>query len=134
MNYLRIVVFILLFTVSAQAQSATVITENANLRGTPNQSGKIVTTLGIGAALEVIKQSGSWFLVQSDEYAGWMHGNTIRYEANATTFYGPPVTKKSKPLTKRSASSQYYIRGPRGGCYYLNSNGNKTYVDRNLCN
>lgn len=27
-----------------------------------------------------------------------------------------------------------YIRGPRGGCYYLNKNGNKTYVSRNLCN
>ncbi len=26
-----------------------------------------------------------------------------------------------------------YIRGPRGGCYYINSNGNKTYVARSLC-
>lgn len=24
--------------------------------------------------------------------------------------------------------------GPRGGCYYINSNGNKTYVDRSECN
>ena len=23
--------------------------------------------------------------------------------------------------------------GPRGGCYYINSNGNKTYVARNFC-
>jgi len=23
--------------------------------------------------------------------------------------------------------------GPKGGCYYLNSNGNKTYVDRSEC-
>jgi len=23
--------------------------------------------------------------------------------------------------------------GPRGGCYYINSNGNKTYVDRSFC-
>ncbi|WPQ63270.1 hypothetical protein SIO70_00135 [Chitinophaga sancti] len=23
--------------------------------------------------------------------------------------------------------------GPRGGCYYLNKNGNKTYVDRSYC-
>lgn len=26
-----------------------------------------------------------------------------------------------------------YITGPRGGCYYINGNGNKTYVDRSLC-
>lgn len=25
------------------------------------------------------------------------------------------------------------IRGPRGGCYYINRNGNKTYVDRSFC-
>jgi hypothetical protein len=24
-------------------------------------------------------------------------------------------------------------RGPKGGCYYINKNGNKTYVDRALC-
>ena len=24
--------------------------------------------------------------------------------------------------------------GPQGGCYYINSNGNKTYVDRSECN
>ncbi len=24
--------------------------------------------------------------------------------------------------------------GPKGGCYYKNSNGNKTYVDRVNCN
>lgn len=23
--------------------------------------------------------------------------------------------------------------GPKGGCYYFNSNGNKTYVDRSEC-
>ena len=24
-------------------------------------------------------------------------------------------------------------RGPEGGCYYINSNGNKSYVDRSEC-
>ncbi|WP_158569033.1 hypothetical protein [Chitinophaga silvisoli] len=24
-------------------------------------------------------------------------------------------------------------KGTRGGCYYLNKNGNKTYVDRSYC-
>ncbi len=36
---------------------------------------------------------------------------------------------KSSNYTSRS-----YIRGSRGGCYYINSNGNKTYVSRGLCN
>ncbi len=25
-------------------------------------------------------------------------------------------------------------KGPRGGCYYINDNGNKTYVGRSECN
>jgi len=35
--------------------------------------------------------------------------------------------------TYRPKSTHTYITGPRGGCYYINSNGNKTYVDRVLC-
>jgi hypothetical protein len=31
------------------------------------------------------------------------------------------------------AQSRKLIRGKRGGCYYINRNGNKTYVDRSLC-
>lgn len=29
--------------------------------------------------------------------------------------------------------SRTYILGPRGGCYYINRNGNRTYVDRSRC-
>lgn len=36
--------------------------------------------------------------------------------------------------SENTSSSSGYTRGPRGGCYYINSNGNKTYVDRSLCN
>lgn len=31
-------------------------------------------------------------------------------------------------------SGKELFKGPEGGCYYLNSNGNKTYVDRSNCN
>lgn len=30
-------------------------------------------------------------------------------------------------------SDHTYITGKRGGCYYINKNGNKNYVDRSLC-
>lgn len=39
------------------------------------------------------------------------------------------ITTYSQPANKQSG----YITGPRGGCYYINRNGNKTYVDRSLC-
>lgn len=31
------------------------------------------------------------------------------------------------------SSGRVYHTGPRGGCYYINSNGNKTYVDKSMC-
>ncbi len=49
-----------------------------------------------------------------------------------------PPLKPNRPNRKvrRAAGppARIYIRGPRGGCYYINSNGNKTYVDRSFCN
>lgn len=35
--------------------------------------------------------------------------------------------------TYRPKTAHTYITGKRGGCYYINRNGNKTYVDRDLC-
>lgn len=32
-----------------------------------------------------------------------------------------------------SGVSRSLNRGPEGGCYYVNSNGNKSYVDRSDC-
>lgn len=46
----------------------------------------------------------------------------------------PEKNYPSKIKSTRSYSTRSYIRGPRGGCYYINSNGNKTYVARGLCN
>lgn len=46
------------------------------------------------------------------------------------------VTSKSERITTYSlptAERSGYITGPRGSCYYINRNGNKTYVDRSLC-
>ncbi len=35
--------------------------------------------------------------------------------------------------TNDSSDSRTYFTGPRGGCYYYNSKGNKSYVDRSYC-
>lgn len=39
----------------------------------------------------------------------------------------------SKWTTYKNSDWRTYITGERGGCYYINSNGNKTYVDRSFC-
>ncbi len=42
-------------------------------------------------------------------------------------------TPSQRATYSRASAFRTYYRGPRGGCYYINSNGNKTYVDRSLC-
>lgn len=46
----------------------------------------------------------------------------------------PQATLAAPVPGVRQPRSNGFIRGPRGGCYYINGNGNKTYVDRSLCN
>ena len=56
---------------------------------------------------------------------------------NSSSYTSSPKNYKSSSSsykTKSYRSSRTYYRGPRGGCYYINSNGNKTYVARSLCN
>jgi endonuclease YncB( thermonuclease family) len=45
----------------------------------------------------------------------------------------PAPSSPGKAVAAPSSESKY-IRGPLGGCYYLNSKGNKSYVDRSMCN
>lgn len=40
----------------------------------------------------------------------------------------PPAVKISD-----TSNNSKYIRGPRGGCYYISGGGNKIYVSRDLC-
>jgi hypothetical protein len=41
--------------------------------------------------------------------------------------------KENKILLPATTITRRYIRGPKGGCYYINNQGKKEYVSRNLC-
>lgn len=43
-----------------------------------------------------------------------------------------PATPTDVPCVIYNGNQLY--KGSQGGCYYINSNGNKTYVDRSYCN
>ncbi len=140
-KYILSLIFVCSFCISNYSQDATVISENANLRGTPTTKGKVVDVLPNDTLVEVIKQKGVWFLVQATDYVGWIHGNTIKLTDSSSlksrSVISQPAqtrskTRRTKP--RRTKTYRTYIRGPRGGCYYINSNGNKTYVARSLCN
>lgn len=44
-----------------------------------------------------------------------------------------PATIPTPVTPTESATKKQYITGPEWGCYYINSNWNKTYVERFLC-
>lgn len=71
---------------------------------------------------------------------------TWKYEQSSTRSANSSGTLNATPTPKnaystitneeksyRSSNKGKYIRGPRGGCYYINSSGRKVYVDRSLC-
>ncbi len=67
---------------STGLRKAIVLSEQANLRKSPDQHGKIVNKVTKGAIVEIIKQNGAWFLVKYAGSTGWVHGNTIRLGNN----------------------------------------------------
>ena len=68
---------------------------------------------------------------------GYSRGSDKSISSNDSTI--PP----NRPVPRATATptiqqfrtaNNGYIRGPRGGCYYLSGSGRKVYVNRGLCN
>lgn len=87
-----------------------------------------------------------FFALQAqDQYATTKDRKKVLLRSNGTWEYvnnksssnrSSSSTNKIQTLKSNSKnnSGRNYIRGPRGGCYYINRNGGKTYVERSLCN
>ena len=131
----------------AQTQTATIIAARVNLRGTANAKGRVVQEVKQGEKVEILLSRGPWYLVQTADYVGWLHGNAIRLDdeqaaESKTLPQEPPPRANNTPARRGSkqsvvapsgSASRAYTLGPRGGCYYLNSSGRKVYVDHSLC-
>ncbi len=99
----------------------------------PSYERRAYATAEIEARAE---KTGIWS--NPDPVAPWVfrkEGDDPVVPANsAMTPSARPQTLKSTPTPQPKTTSRALIRGPRGGCYYVNSKGSKTYVDRSLCN
>lgn len=85
---------------SNAAKTASLITENAELRQSPN--GTVIETLPVGASVEVIRQKGAWFYVNSGGTKGWLHGNAIRYDNQESNL----AEKSNTPKPASRASTE----------------------------
>lgn len=152
---LALVVLTSSFSIPVSAQTtryARVISANANLRDAPSIDSANEQEIAEGTVVKVLDRKLPWYIVRVGNRVGWMHGNTIEFiqadvSAPATqrrqavapdyTLSTPSVPRReSSPATppRTTSADRGYIRGPRGGCYYLSGSGRKVYVDRGLCN
>jgi hypothetical protein len=128
-------------TTTAQTRTARVIAENANLRETPSTTGLAEGEVSEGMVVKILDEKLPWYVVRVGDRVGWMHGATLLFMDTATTTSEreplkaiTPTETDSVPEPKRSTAVRGYIRGPRGGCYYISGSGRKVYVDRSMCN
>ncbi|HKO44863.1 MAG TPA: SH3 domain-containing protein [Pyrinomonadaceae bacterium] len=146
---LAIAVLIVTFPLPVTAQThryARVISENANLRDMPNVTSTSILEVPEETLVKILDEKLPWYVVRIGNRVGWMHGDTLEFvitstpaprlsEQTITPDYTPKPLPPSGGYTPRSNDANpHYIRGPRGGCYYISSSGRKVYVDRSMCN
>ncbi len=71
---------------------------------------------------------------QQVQYLEKNTANTAKVYQSSFRSTETPTKTTTRQHTSRSRASRTYHRGSRGGCYYINSNGNKSYVARSMCN
>lgn len=101
----------------------------------PSSTSELIQLVIPGPDVKILDYSFSYYhkieykekigYISKAQWTKYLNG-TLSKPNNSNT------VKSSQPKTRNSG--RRYIRGPRGGCYYINSNGNKIYVDRSLCN
>ena len=83
-----------------------------------------------------IKRNGKWQVVAWQSTIVPQPQPATRSQlADAPTKSVALSTEKPAPTTGTipNASTRTYTKGPRGGCYYLNTSGSKIYVDKKNC-
>lgn len=69
-------------------------------------------------------------MVANSKIAHWLAGACLAVALASLAPSGTSQVAEAASCGPRTAQLQ---QGPRGGCFYINRNGNKTYVDRSCC-
>ena len=163
MRRLLPIFLILAFAAFTYSQTAIVVGDNVVVRSSSSERGSVHGVLFSGVRVSIIKRNGPWFLIRSSQLVGWIHRNSLRVERpSRSSAVSPSRTKQvvaddpqptpaekpdpAKPqepeptspntvtdTTPLSDGKKIYVRGPRGGCYYLKPDGQRVYVDHSFC-
>jgi hypothetical protein len=126
----------------------TILKRNCSFYEKPNENSKIIEFPKKKKKIYLIEYYafGTYFKAIYNNYLGYIKAKDIRQikrvrelklvkkSENKYSNTLPSQKKTKKTFKKRRTYSKTYFRGPRGGCYYINAKGNKSYVSRNLCN
>jgi len=108
---------------------------HAASRGEPLTNSAPTEALFENAAIEYLSSTGRTcvakrtFLIIKPQFE-------VQYECGGLSDEEQPkmATNSSQTFSTYTPNTyRTYYRGPRGGCYYINSGGNKSYVDRSYC-
>ncbi len=115
---------------------------NANLEGVPNdaaignKNSMIYHLTGCPGFAKVFKQNQVVFKsAEKAETEGYRRAKNCPNKSIKPKLSISPNSQNNPQVRKtKPRENQTYIRGSRVGCYYINSKGNKSYVDRSKCN
>ena len=104
------------------------------LVGTTTQADGSVTVSNHLNTGTFIKRGGKWQVV------AWQATTVPKPEAE-TKAAAATASAETKTVTPamlatpvaKTSTGRTYVKGPRGGCYYLNSSRSKVYVDKSYC-
>lgn len=120
-----------------------------NVRTEPRRTGGLIHTLQPGDSVQLgPKDANGWARLYSpglgesyvyrasdlvQKQAPTVRSAAVSRSVSSSRGGGGPRRSSAGSGSRRSSGSRVYHTGPRGGCYYYNSSGNKQYVDRSYC-
>lgn len=116
---------VVIFIINASAQN------QYSIYLKPDSNSEIIEKVNSKDGISVVDQTNYFYKVSYKNKTGYILKSQWDVTQKSST---SKTVQSSKSTGYKPKTSQKYIRGPRGGCYYINSNGKKVYVDRSLCN
>lgn len=107
-----------------------------NVRAEPRRNAMVVRTLRRGDYVQLgPKDANGWAaLYTAGSTEGYVYRASDLVQRQMPTARSVARSSSSGGGgSRRSSGGRVYHTGPRGGCYYFNSSGNKQYVDRSYC-
>lgn len=108
-----------------------------NVRAQPDKGAARVRTLRHGDYVQLgPKDASGWApLYSSGSVEGYVYraSDVVQRQAPRTYASSSVSSSSGGGARRRSSGGRTLHIGPRGGCYYYNSSGNKQYVDRSEC-